>query len=325
LPASVVYYVNMTEEVNPHSQRPQWMVKTSDEPVVLTGRDYDTVLKNLRLPDYYFAPGVMVLSVGEGLSDFARRLHDERGVDIVAADPIYALGGDVLQSDPVRVFTFLKQKFGKHVDVDNAADPGGIRSYGNGGRDFGDRRFPLPDPGRIHSVSIYDLSSYFGDEAFDLIVSHKLFEHIDFERALPELFRVLKPAGEIRMFGLNLNVLTDSSVVLDSELIMENSNEGHWEPHPGLANAFDLPETNKLSMYARISSFPKAKIARHFPKMRTADMLILRMDKTWPGIAQDEPSLPNHIGDLVKIIPGTQHTDAETGQKAYKIEYKKVD
>src|SRR5882672_618156 len=83
--------------------------------MTVTARSYEEVLFGLGIPDSYFTPGMRVLSVGEGLSDFSDRLSLEKGVDATAIDPIYSLGQKLFQSDPKEVSRVLEEAYSQRV------------------------------------------------------------------------------------------------------------------------------------------------------------------------------------------------------------------
>lgn len=159
--------------------------------VAVTARRYEEVLFGLGIPDHYFFPDMRILSVGEGLSDFADRLSKEKGVKVIAIDPIYSLGQQLLQSEPKEVRRILEGAYSMRVNLQT----------------FGADTLPVLNPSRIISSSVYDLP--FSDNMFDLVVSHHVLEHIDLALAAPEMVRVTKPNGEIRLGKPVIQVLGD--------------------------------------------------------------------------------------------------------------------
>ena len=65
--------------------------KNRQDRMIVSIRDYDQVRAGLRLPSSLLVPGGKVVSVGEGLTDFARTARDRFGTDITAVDPIYSV------------------------------------------------------------------------------------------------------------------------------------------------------------------------------------------------------------------------------------------
>ena len=262
--------------------KPSWNRKTDGSYIVVTDRLYKDVRDGLRLPDNYFrgANGV-VLSVGEGLSDFAKVLQSKnKHIEVFAVDPIYELGGSLFDKTK-RKENALNQAYGEYVNSLLVGDS------------------TLPDPHRVAANSVYKLC--FPDKTFTNILSHRAFEHIDFSRALPELLRVLKPGGEIRMGGLSLYYDMDSELLDTHYLEMFNSCEGQWRIHPGLSNSLDILTSNKqLTTYVLVDSYPKYKVREHYPQIGTGSLLIIRNDRQVPMLSElkDDKKHPNI---LVKV------------------------
>ncbi len=155
----------------------------SFEDSVITPRGFEEVRDGLALPMSEVRSDMMVLSIGEGLSDFARTLCEKTGAKVVAVDPVYNV---IHPSDGLREASDKLQKRGMrpveiYQQVCSIAPP-----------------LPRGERPRAVAATIYELP--IGDRSVDLIVANRLLEHIDIGKALPELLRVLKQDGEIR-FG----------------------------------------------------------------------------------------------------------------------------
>lgn len=282
------------------SERPNWMINTTGaEQVKVTPREYAVVRQGLRLPGNYFSTGDKVLSVGEGLSDFARKLHENYDVNVISVDPIYALGLKLFHKDPMVVERILTEAYGTYVEL-MSADGWGV-NYSE--------RLPLPDPKRVIAGSVYKLG--FPDNSFSKILSYRMFEHIDFALALPELLRLLKENGEIRMGGLRLHADLNKFTLSDQEIIMHNSMEGYSSPHPGLGSSLDtLVNKRGVSTYALITTSPGAKVGRAYPNVKIGTVLIIRNDNKIPLISDpSELDERSELNTLIKI--GKKNVDGD--------------
>lgn len=173
--------------------------------LIVSNREYEEVSSELRLSQDYFLPGSKVLSVGEGLSNFASTLS-ERGVDIIAVDPIYSLGNEIFEkstSDTERVIT---QKYRRKVR---------FKDYRYKGLASNRPKEPLV------AGSVYELP--FSDDSFTNVLGYRIFEHIDLSIALPEMARVLKKTGEIRLGGALLNAIPNEGKLLTGILQYDGS------------------------------------------------------------------------------------------------------
>ncbi len=276
----------------PRRKSISWIRNTAgNEGVVVTPRHYNVVSTGLRLPDNYFSTDELVLSVGEGLSDFGNVL-EARNINVYSIDPIYELGKQLFQKSPVIVKNTLRHAYQGRV----------ILSSGAGlGKFMQNDELPLPNPKRVVAGSVYDLP--FTNGSFSKILSFKLFEHIDFSQALTELLGILKPDGEIRMGGLRLHVDTKRRIISDQEIIMNNNFEGYCRPHPGLGDSMDiLAKSDSLSTYALIDGFPGAKVGRRFPDIRIGSVLIIRNNSQLPLISNlNGRTSDNNLNKLVRV------------------------
>lgn len=174
----------MTEQFD-DIPRPEWHKSLSEE-ITVTGREYELVFEGLNLPDTYLTSGSVVLSVGEGLSGFARGLKRHYPVQAVALDPLYR-NPDVVSKEPKVVKAILEEDYGTRLRYveHQSNDP---------------KTVPLPDAKRALAGSVYSLP--FFNNSVDLIVGYGVVEHIDWLQAVPELLRVVKDSGEIRVSGV---------------------------------------------------------------------------------------------------------------------------
>ncbi len=272
--------------------KPRWIKNTTGGEIIVTTREYQQVLGGLKLPDDYFLGGEKVLCVGEGLSDFARKLQEEKRVEVLSVDPIYELGVRVLQQDPHLVKQALEEYYkGKVLLADNE----GIRSLLI--------KIPQLNPKIIIAGSVYELP--FVSQSFNSILSFKLFEHLDFPQSLPELLRVLGPHGEIRMGGLNLNCDTKNRVISNQTIEIYDFIQLDKPLHPGLGNTLEiLAQNNCISTYVLIDEYPRKKIREIYPDLLLGTVLIIRNDDHLPKIEFKETQIDNpYMNKLVKLLP----------------------
>lgn len=156
------------------------------DPVLVTDRDYEQVMHFMRLPKDYFNPGDQVVSVGEALSDFTTQIKDKFGVNAIALDPIYSLNPTDFNNESSSASKKLSNVFDKKDVV--------FQLMNNEQIIF---------PKEAMSASVYKMP--FKDVSLDSILLSGVMEHIDLQKALPELLRVLKPSGEIRFSGTVLD------------------------------------------------------------------------------------------------------------------------
>ena len=266
------------------SGKPSW-IKSAKERIMVTPREYSDVAHGLRLPEDYFTPGMQVLSVGEGFSDFARKLHDEKGVGVYSLDPIYRLGKSILNKDPNQVQKAIQEAYGRHIRFEYFNRP----------------ELPLPDPKRIVAGSIYNLP--FKDRSFDRIVSYSVLDHLDLAEALPEVARVLRPGGEARFAGTALGGLGDfiptdreghptvrnTKKLLHNHIEIETVRRGfeyNIELMPGLGNLGGgmqwLRQHPELSAYVFFGSIDSKDPLLTIYGNYFIDQLIIRNDDKWP-------------------------------------------
>lgn len=286
--------------------------RTRENPLQVSGREHDLVYSFLRLPQNYFHPGMKILSIGEGLSDFAKDLCVEKGADAIAIDPIYQIGRAVLQTDPKRVQDALRDAYDGRV------------VYKSGYQSKQDEVL-LPDPKKIAAAEIYNLP--FTDGTFDTVFANQLLAYIDLSRAVPELVRVVKPGGEIRIGGRMLQVgIADDSKVLIPGL-------AHNPPYTyrdefiegeGVHEALQFLKSRNLSAYVVIDEIAPYYRTSPFQKTYEAQTLIIRTDDQWPQTTplQNEEFWMRSIfarqrgvdefpelGRVLRIVPEFQRAD----------------
>jgi hypothetical protein len=286
--------------------------------VTLSNRDYYAVRAGLRIPEDYFQPGEKVLSVGEGLSDFARRVRDEGGVDIIAADPIYSLGKEILTSDRDTIDRQLEDRFGDRVGYRHH-----VRVDANS----------LPDPEHIVAASVYQLP--FKDHSFNKVVSFRLQEHLDLSVAVPEMIRVLREHGEVRMGDCLLMARPKRSELFPGRVYLDNKKVAYFDEARGFAGAVDaLRGEEKYQVYTQMTVLPRDPIIREDLEMYVAGTLIIRNDEEIPqcrGFTDDEMKSIDRSGLYKNPVRDYQylgrvyrvdlkpHEDKETGLGVYQL------
>lgn len=252
----------------------------------VSNRKYEEVLKGLRIPGDYFSSESRVLSVGEGLSDFASVLH-QKGINIIALDPIYSLG---------------KELFGKSV-----ADTKKIIEERYSGRiRFIDYRFDekaasgqLEEP--LVAGDVYSMP--FPDGSLTNILGYKIFEHVDLSRALPEMVRVLADGGEIRLGGVMLAANPKERKLLPGFLEFDSlSGSFYLVKANNIKEAFSkLSADNSLRLYVILDELHR----RHWVRETGAYMagvMIIRKDTVTPSY------LPFFEGEEVFVGAGERYS-----------------
>jgi SAM-dependent methyltransferase len=275
----------------------------------VTGRGYED-LKKLYLIDErrYLRPSTTWLSVGEGLSDYASKTRKKSGVVFVAIDPIYKIGSKILQKDPEKVKTAVKETLGEVLYADNSENP--IVKSPDGTPHKTKREFPLSEPDWLVAGNGFNLP--FKGKSFDFIVSSFLLEHSNYQKLLPELLRVLKNDGEIRSYGCRFNIFTDRKIAIASkEFKVERINkfeyQGYWSPIPGFPSTFNLTKIKgfrSVNSYLVIDEYPGNREKRFHPDLRIARMIVHRKD-------DKRPTFSNLREDILvaRIIPNSRHRD----------------
>jgi ubiquinone/menaquinone biosynthesis C-methylase UbiE len=158
------------------------------EQQVLTARGYETVRQELSLDEKKIGFKNTILSVGEGLSDFAYTLERKTGAAITSLDALY----DIID---------------RHDTLESAGKKlteAGIGPIRTGYKNDTAKPLYFVEQQEQKSGSIYAIPAE--DHSFDLITANHLLEHIDLQRCLPELLRVLKKGGEIRFGGTPFSI-----------------------------------------------------------------------------------------------------------------------
>lgn len=279
----------------------EWLRTTEGGPIVLTGRSFEVVHEYLRLPHAAQLSKLQVLSIGEGLSNYAQTLKNEFGVRAVAIDPLYQ-SASIFQQEKQEVQYEVSKYFGDQVIVRNIERSNLL--------DSASRLFPKLANGDLVAGSIYDLP--FASHSVDLITANRVFEHIIFPESISELLRVIKETGEIRLSGLFLTGVPSEGYVYDHILNPIDRCSGVWVPHQGLGNGFEILSALKrhqnISSYLVFDQFPKPKVRSMIPNALNASMLIIRCDDTVPYLQTQEiePIEPQLF--LLSDEPGYNYT-----------------
>lgn len=263
---------------------PSWLNPPIKEGTVsTTARPFEFVELASRLPEGYFAPGMKVLSIGEGLSGFAKGLHDQFQVDVVAADPIYSLGDKVVGRSPDETKKAIKAEWGGLINF----NPFESKELGSS---MQNEVLPQIDKSKLVAASVYELP--FRNEHFDKIISHRLVEHIDLAKALPELLRVLKPDGEIRMAGVQMFAIPEQFRLLKSGLRAVEGG-GPWRSIVEEVIRGNIPQTFEwlvgnpgVKTYVVFDRLPRIHVSLLDNNMRgvcNAGIMVFRKDNITPA------------------------------------------
>lgn len=169
--------------------------------VLVTHRDYEEVVGDLRIPENFLTPGEKVMSLGEGVSGFAKGLairHPK--IEVIATDLIYGVaaardpkkGASELSESiktPVPTYSALPFIYGKEKDLKKTFN-----------------KLRKDKPPNLEFLAAMAGKLPFADKSFNKIFSNRLLEHVNFAKILPELLRVLKDDGEIRMGGVVIQI-----------------------------------------------------------------------------------------------------------------------
>lgn len=151
------------------------------EETVVTLRGYDEVRQDLFLDVDGIQEGSRIVSVGEGFSDFAQTLQHETHTRVLAIDPVY---GYAHPQDGVELASQKIENAG--VGRINRLEQVVVKPFPPG---------KLPE---FAAASVYDLS-FIPDGAIDLVLANRVLEHVDASKAIPELVRIVRPDGEVRL------------------------------------------------------------------------------------------------------------------------------
>lgn len=254
-------------------------IKVTDLESIVTDRTYTEVIDGLSIPENLFE-GKKTLSIGEGLSDFANGLADN-GFDIVAVDRIYHLGDKVLNKTKPNEYTLLDKNtsFKSYKLSDN-------------------KHFDPPNKSKVNIGAADANALPFDDGRFQLVVSNRLFEHINMSKALPEMLRVLDSNnGEVRMGDSLLhcipveNILTDGSwekLTYDYEFIRKR----------GFKKSLEYLSDNQpdVSFYIVVGILPRSSQINDFAQL-VKTLIFVKGDKV--------PEITSHIkGDNENMYSG---------------------
>jgi ubiquinone/menaquinone biosynthesis C-methylase UbiE len=275
-----------------------WINTNKNEEVIVTGREYAQVTESLHLPDSYLAKGKQILSVGEGLSDFAKQLRQRYGVMAIAVDPIYLAGKSLFNNNPERVRPILNRLEGISYRPEYAHDR---------------EKNPLTDRKKVVAGSVYELP--FMPNSFDLVCSNRVFEHTNLLLQLPELISVLKEGGEIRLAGCWFDLLPQISKLHPYYTKYHGMHGFYRYMGKDADKGLDwLISQSGISSYIFTTELPKRSEVRH-EGIYNGDILIIRKDEVLPSFipveeeekhrkeyGKDVPRYYPDLGRLFKII-----------------------
>ncbi len=154
--------------------------ENSERQIIVTGREYQEVVGDLFLPIKKNDEQELVLTVGEGLSNFGSEYHLQTGSNVIAADPLYAV------TYPKRGMRRIKQDLAPYpiwINETYVRKNVGMEEEGRGFFRIAATIDQLPFP----------------DAVFDAVFGHRVIEYVHMGRAIKELLRVLKSKGEMRL------------------------------------------------------------------------------------------------------------------------------
>lgn len=270
----------MSDKNSPERQtsniEPPWLRGRSEiSQVHVSARSFEVIKKVLAYPESELKKG-KVLSIGEGLSDYACKLHQQMGVDAIAIDPIYELGLEIFTTDKDKIKKLLTEKYGKRVIFNPLRDEIGFPSAEQ-------TKVQPPNQGKIMAASVYELP--FKSEAFTHIVLYRTIQHLEPKDALPEMIRVIKPDGEIRMGGLPI----EASIF-------------RGELYPGQFKLKRGMEGNEFRPYGSFLKPMMEYLAKN-PELRAyiiVDVLNSQGDKIWQDLVSPRSLVIRKDGNLPK-------------------------
>ena len=265
---------NATASITPHSID-----------YVISNRSYEFIHNSFRLTENNFSPQSLALSIGEGLSDFASKLH-QKGVKTIAIDPLYAIG---------------KNLFGKSIDETCEI----VRKWYEGKVVFRDYRHEetLPEIPKEPLVagSVYSLP--FQERSFSHLFGHRIFEHLDLSKALPEMIRVLKDDGEIRLGGVQLSAFPKDKKLMTGTLQYNpDTNTFFYNQAKKIQEAFsDLSATqNPPNIYVVLDCLPRMAEVQNKGAL-VAGLMIIRKDDTIPTYTPIPNETSPFLGKMYKV------------------------
>lgn len=262
---------------------PRWFNKNGTEKMVLTFRSYEDVRQALYLPETMIRKKHFVISLGEGMSDFADNLAQKTGARVLAVDPLYELGDEILVRNEKELRKRVEARYNHRITVSNIAEHRILASM--------NPEPPMRKKENMVAGSVYELP--FPSQSVDYIFAHRLFEHIDFPRALPELLRVIRPRGEIRFSGLGMYVFRHEHPPSLSQYILEEKSDKryYWTPHPGWKEQLECLSFHSQVQTTIVSSEEeKSPLFRDLPELAPeiefGRAIILRQDQYLPWMEE---------------------------------------
>lgn len=170
--------------------------KIKQSPVVITGRTYQEIAGDMLFPSHYFTSNQRALSIGEGLSNFARTVHNQWGTNMLAVDPVYSIPGILELGTLVDHADGLGLRPSDEIitRIEDQIRMTWGENYGLGSFNLNQTEGPIPS--KVIAASATDLP--FKNGSIDTIVSYRFLQHVDTDRAVPEMMRVLRYDGEAR-------------------------------------------------------------------------------------------------------------------------------
>lgn len=298
------------------SDNPLWLKRAASESnrLPVTNRRYEEVAEALVMNEKYFTPQIKILSIGEGLSNFANTLR-ERGANVLAVDPIYSDIPTSLNFSHQELKKEINNKYNGKVDIYNIPD-----------------QTHLPQPGQAIAASVYQLP--FTPELFDMVTSNRMFEHIDLAKAVPEMIRIIKMGGEVRMGGVLLDTALDQRKLLTGhyESIMRGMGFV-LEEATGFTQAIDWVKQNNIKVYIVITS--ESLMLRAWgddPDQKDevsdsyrAGVLIFRKDNKKPIISTAYKDYKKgkikypHIGEIYQVIPKIRNNEGGNESRYFEL------
>ena len=289
----------MSEKTN----RPAVSVTPPGIDYVISNRSHEFVYKSLRLSEENFFPQSRVLSIGEGLSDFSSKLH-EKGIDVVAIDPLYAIG---------------KNLFGKSIDETCEI----VSRWYQGKVVFRDYRHEETISGipkePLVAGSVYSLP--FPDKSFTHLFGHRIFEHLDLSRALPEMIRVLKDDGEIRLGGVQLSAFPKDEKLMTGTLQYNpDTSTFYYIPAKKIQETFfDLSTTQNLpNVYVVLDCLPRMAEVQNQGAL-VAGLMIIRKDDTVPTYTPISDGTSPFLGKMYKVDIANFASSPDDNNGHYKL------
>ncbi len=288
--------------------------------VIVTTREYEAVAEILSLPENYFKKNDKILSIGEGFSNFVQKLRDDE-IEAFGLDPVYRIHGEEVNGEKIDIFdtspAFLENKVNKvfsgayfsNIKNTNPREP---VSDKNGGIFLpSEEKFKL-NPESLVAGSVYKIP--FEEESFDKILLSRSFEHINFEKALPELMRVLKKDGEIRIGAPIIFILNNAKKLISKQFKVEEYSyekngtkrdengfrlNYYFKENLNLGNSFNmLKDDEGISVYLEVQRASENKMDKaeafflenqcHGDKVVSVSSFVIRKDSVRPKFEEKD-------------------------------------